>query len=409
MDGTNSVKKNMLFNTVGSLVYYVCQWLPTVLIVRLSGYSDAGILSIAMSVTAAPAIIGLFNMRSYQVSDIQEVYNNDAYIKSRTVTNVLSFFVCTIMVFINGYSWYKTIAILFYMLYKISEGYADVYYGIEQKHARLDYTGISLIIRGIGTISAFLVAYILSKDMICAIVAMTLASTLVVLLFDYPITRKMEKGELKEKASWKQISSLMITCVPLAVVAFLNNLSINIPKIFLENYYGEEIMGVYSSVASPTVVIQLAATTVFAPLIPILTMQYMNKNKKEFLQTVKRFFLLVIILSVICLVGSKLLARWGLVLLFSSSIEPYVDLFIPVVWVSIFIALNACMFSVCTLMRIMKPQYLIGVVGVLSSWILSITAVRQFSMDGVIYALLGTLILQILIQLGMIVYKIRRM
>ena len=89
MDGTNSVKKNMLFNTVGSLVYYVCQWLPTVLIVRLSGYSDAGILSIAMSVTAAPAIIGLFNMRSYQVSDIQEVYNNDAYIKSRTVTNVL--------------------------------------------------------------------------------------------------------------------------------------------------------------------------------------------------------------------------------------------------------------------------------------------------------------------------------
>ena len=201
----------------------------------------------------------------------------------------------------------------------------------------------------------------------------------------------------------------MITCVPLAVVAFLNNLSINIPKIFLENYYGEEIMGVYSSVASPTVVIQLAATTVFAPLIPILTMQYMNKNKKEFLQTVKRFFLLVIILSVICLVGSKLLARWGLVLLFSSSIEPYVDLFIPVVWVSIFIALNACMFSVCTLMRIMKPQYLIGVVGVLSSWILSITVVRQFSMDGVIYALLGTLILQILIQLGMIVYKIRRM
>ena len=85
------------------------------------------------------------------------------------------------------------------------------------------------------------------------------------------------------------------------------------------------------------------------------------------------------------------------------------DLFIPVVWVSIFIALNACMFSVCTLMRIMKPQYLIGVVGVLSSWILSITVVRQFSMDGVIYALLGTLILQILIQLGMIVYKIRRM
>lgn len=37
-----SVQQNMIYNTVGSLVYYFCQWVMTVLIVRMSGFEDAG-------------------------------------------------------------------------------------------------------------------------------------------------------------------------------------------------------------------------------------------------------------------------------------------------------------------------------------------------------------------------------
>ena len=177
----------------------------------------------------------------------------------------------------------------------------------------------------------------------------------------------------------------------------------------MEGYFGSEVMGYYSSVASPTVVIQLAATTVFAPLIPILAEQFQNGEKEKFLGTLKKFTALVFGLSAVCLVASKLLAHWGLVLLFTETIEPYVYLFVPVVWVSIFIALNACMFSICTLLRIIKPQYIIGVVGVLLSWALSLTLVRSFSMNGVVYTLIGSLIAQILIQLVMIVNKIKRM
>ena len=64
-----SVQANMLFNTVGSVIYYFCIWLSSVLIVRMSGYTDAGIFSVAMTVTASPAIFGLFHVRNYQVSE----------------------------------------------------------------------------------------------------------------------------------------------------------------------------------------------------------------------------------------------------------------------------------------------------------------------------------------------------
>lgn len=406
-----SIKKNMLFNTVGSLIYYACQWFMSVVIVRISGYEDAGILSIAMSITASPAIIGLFNIRSYQVSDINHTFSDRTYLRSRTYTNILSFVICVIMTLANGYTMEKVAAILIFMFYKLSEGYADVFYGIEQKRGRLDIAGISLAIRGVGALALFVLVFLTGGGMVPAITAMTIYSFGIVILMDYRVTKKWNRDDVREqqRATFSEIKDLLITCLPLAVVAFLNNLSINIPKIYLEGYFGSEVMGYYSSVASPTVVIQLAATTVFAPLVPVLTRQYQEGKRKEFLQTLYRFAGLVVVLSAICLVGCKLLGRWALVLLFRESIDPYVYLFIPIVWVSIFIAINACMFSICTLLRIIKWQYLIGVVGVLTSWLLSVTLVKSQSMMGVVYALVGTLIAQTLIQTIMVIGKIKRM
>ena len=46
-----SVKANMIWNSIGSMTYLSCQWFTTIFVVRLSsGYDDAGLLSLAMSV-----------------------------------------------------------------------------------------------------------------------------------------------------------------------------------------------------------------------------------------------------------------------------------------------------------------------------------------------------------------------
>ena len=168
-------------------------------------------------------------------------------------------------------------------------------------------------------------------------------------------------------------------------------------------------MGYYNSVASPTVVVQLAATTIFAPLVPVLTLEYNRGNKDKFLGILKKFGGLVLGLSVLCLIGAKLLGRWGLVLLFQESIEPYVYLFVPVIIVSILIAVNASLFSLCTLLREIRTQYIIGVAGVVSAWILALTVVKTQSMMGVVYALIGTLVIQIAIQVALIAKKVRKM
>ncbi|MGN0482392.1 MAG: lipopolysaccharide biosynthesis protein [Lachnospiraceae bacterium] len=408
-----SVQENMMFNTVGSLVYYACQWFMTIVVVKLSGFADSGIFALAMSMTAAPAIIGLFNMRSYQVSDLKEQYSDHLYIRSRWYTNVLSFLICALLVLWHGYSMKKASVILVYMLFKVVEGFADVYYGIDQKEERLDYAGISMTLRGIGSLIFFIIGLLVSHNLLIAVAMMTVFSLAVIFFYDRRkvagLSESVRTG--KPKIQREQLLQLLWTCFPLAVVAFLNNLSLNVPKLYLEEYFGETMMGIYNSVASPTIVIQLAATTLFAPLIPPLTEKYEKKDHEGFMNICKRFSLLALGLTVVCLAAVLIMEKTGiletiLVVLFKESIREYVFLFLPVVGISILIAINACLFSVCTLLRSITPQYVIGAAGVISAYGCTWYFVKRYDMRGVVLALAGTLLIQIVIQMCLIVKKL---
>jgi O-antigen/teichoic acid export membrane protein len=399
-----SVKKNMLFNTAGSIIYYFCIWILSILVVRFSGFEEAGVFSLATSVTASPAIIGLFNIRSYQVSDLQGEYSDRTYLISRIVTNALSFFVCFIIVAGNRYTLYKAMVIMVYMLYKMTEGTADVYYGIEQKNGRLDYTGISLAIRGIAGVAFFCFTYLISDSLFFGILSMVVVSMIIIEGYDRKKTTVfMKKSDM---VAVTKVKSLLITCFPLAVVAFLNNLSIIVPRIYLEKYFGDEVMGIYSSISSPTLVIQLVAATLFAPLVPFLTEKFQQKDINTFKDTLKKFLVLVIILSVISVFASKLLAKSVLIFLFGEGIIPYVYLFLPVIGLSILIGINNCMLSICTLIREIKSQYIVGAAGIISTVVLSQVLIEKYSMEGVVAATIGTVSLQIIIQFIIVIKKL---
>lgn len=402
----NNVRKNMIFSTVGSTVYFACQWLLLVLIVWLSDYKQAGILSLATSVTASPAIIALYSVRNYQVSDIEGKYENSTYFISRIVSSILSMMVCIIMIAIGNYTLYKTLVIIIYMIFKIIEAFADYYYGLEQKFDRMDYSGISMIIRGVGTLIVFIISFLIFSDLFVSLVLMSCFSALVIVFYDVKINRN-HYGYNKFSGDWSQVKRLMIECFPLALVAYLNNFAVMIPRLFLERYYGEEIMGYYSSVASPTSVIQLFATSLFAPLIVTLTLYFNEKNTKAFVSILIKFFVAAIIVSVIGVIAAFFLGEWVLVLLFKPEIKPYVYLFVPVIIMTVFMALNSCLFSICTLMRVMKEQYIRGAIGVISSILASVFFVKKFALMGVVYASLVAILLQMILQLGVIAKKLK--
>ena len=107
-----STLANIFYNSFGMIFYYGCQWLTTILVVRLSGFEDSGNYSLAMTFTAAFAILALFNTRQYQVSDVVGEYSDRTYIHSRYVAMAAAFLICFIGLFFNSYTLYQWSVIL---------------------------------------------------------------------------------------------------------------------------------------------------------------------------------------------------------------------------------------------------------------------------------------------------------
>ena len=183
-----------------------------------------------------------------------------------------------------------------------------------------------------------------------------------------------------------------------SVVAVTNNLSISFPKYFLEMYYGEKTLGYYTSISTPSTIVQVGAQTIFVPLILPLADRLKENDKRGFVGILKKVAAVCAVFSVLAIVVSAFLGEWFLVLVFKEEIRPYAYLFVPVIVSTLFIAINGCLFPICTVLREIKGQIAVGVGGALSSLLASVFFVKRQSMEGVVIALLFTLGIQIIIE-----------
>ncbi len=237
------------------------------------------------------------------------------------------------------------------------------------------------------------------------VLAMTVSTFLVVFFYDRVMALKFVE---KDRADFKALKTLMVILVPLVVVAVTNNLSISLPKYFLERYFDETVLGYYSSVATPSMIVQVGANTIFVPLITPLADKLLADDKKGFAGILKKVFLAFVVLSALAVIVSFLLGEWFLVQVFGEEIRPYAYLFVPIITTTLLISINACLFPVCTVFREIKGQLAVGILGILSSLIASMVLVKRYCMDGVVIALLITLGIQIIIEIYLVFRRMKK-
>ena len=112
-----AIQKNMLWNVAGSVGFIGAQWMMTILIVHLAGYTEAGYLSLGLSLTNLFTNIAYFCIRNYQVSDGAGKYSADLYVTHRVVAAFVAFTLYTLFVLVNGYSLYVTAFLLLSLIH----------------------------------------------------------------------------------------------------------------------------------------------------------------------------------------------------------------------------------------------------------------------------------------------------
>lgn len=388
-----SVQASILWNSTGSMVYLLTQWLITVLVVRLAGVDAAGNLTLAMSVNNVFYSIAMQGIRNYQVSDVKGKYRNGIYVCSRAFACFFAFTVCFLYCEIMDYSKEQNICILVYCLFKMSEAFYDAYAGICQKYWRMDYIGKSWMLKGIVTFVGFVVVLYLSSNLILSIFVMAMVSFGCVVFYDIPRTNKIAEITML----WKDKNNVLLIreCMPLLCYMILSTIIPTIPRLFLERVSGSYSLGIYGSVSAPTLIVQMGASYIFSPFMTLFAEQYVDKKGDLFKANLKKCFIAIGTLGIISLIGGKVLGRFGLNLLYGEEVAAYESLLLPLIFCTILTAVVWMMCGLLTVTRDFKGLLISNGLAMIVSFIASGILIQLLDIQGASVSLIISQVVEI--------------
>lgn len=324
-----TIRVNMLWNSIGSLTNLGCQWLITILIVRLSsGYDAAGIYSLAISTYNIFGVIAQYRMYTYQVSDVRRENTVGEYLALRIITCGAALLLCTLygIATCDATAWG---AIALYAVFKTVTMLIDVFHACDQQNHRMDYIGISLAFQGLITLAAFVLLFVISQSVELALIGMTFGVTFVGLGYDFGRTKQF--GEIKVGISRKKASHLLFSCLPIVIAGIAAAATASLPRQALSSIMGNEALGIYASVAAPVAIIQMGASYIYNPMLGYFSELHANNDTKGLIGLLAKALGAIFLIGAICIICFAVFGKWLLILLFGSSIAEYIYLLVPLV------------------------------------------------------------------------------
>ena len=213
---------------------------------------------------------------------------------------------------------------------------------------------------------------------------MAALNLLVVFFFDIKQTFKIQSVTIKLKDP--ALIKLYRRCIPIVAYTFLLGLVNTIPKTALQRTAGDDMLGIYSSIASPTLIVQVFASVAFAPIIPKLADLLEKKDYRSFCKILRLSYLFLIGLAVAAMAGAALLGRTGLVLLFKEDILEYYGLFMPIVMCTILLACVWILQTIAVTVRRLNTLLIGMAVDFVILCLVTYPCIERFGINGTSYA-----------------------
>ncbi len=262
LSGRRSLRANFSWTILGNSVYAASQWGQMVILAKLGTAEMLGQFSLALSLTAPVVMLTNMQLRGVQVTDVNEEHSFKDYLAVRLYSSGVAVVFAGAMSWLGGFGTSTALVIGLVAIAKAVESVSDVFYGLMQKHERLDRVSISLMIRGPVSLAALSVLLFTTGSLAWSVFGLVVTWSLVLLLYDVPMaiaTHKetkagadLSRGHRKSpEAVWGRTRriALVRSALPLGLVAVLGSLNANIPRYFVEAFQGRVDLGVFSALA----------------------------------------------------------------------------------------------------------------------------------------------------------------
>ena len=223
------------------------------------------------------------------------------------------------------------------LLFKADESFVNVLYGCAQVEMRLDIVGKSQVIRGFACVVLFSTGMFFLGNLAAALGLVFFGCLSITFLFDVRQSRKLGVS-LRPSISEERCLTLLKGCLPSALGSVIGGLIVSIARQFFGLTYGEEALGVYASVATPCVIIQVLAQNLYIPFLGGVAELYKLGDKGDARHGAFRVLGIVVGVALALSICLAAIGRPFLITLYGSSIEPYVGVLMPALLVMTLVA-----------------------------------------------------------------------
>ena len=364
---TLSTKQNMLWNSVGCLIYQACMWAMTIAVVIFSNdYENSGRLAFAMALGNIYYPLATYNMRTIQVSDLTNEYSSGQYIAFRFFTVFAGVIPVLIYLFLTSpITSFSTC--LAWLLFKADEAFCSVFYAIEQRALRMDYIGISQGGRGVICLGLFIALLSFGLTLPLALIGISICCILITWLFDFRAASQFES--VIPKINLSTIGELAVKFFPAVVTLVCYGSVVSIIRQKFGIAYGDAELGKYAAIATPTVLVQVAASYLYNPLLVNAAKCWSERDYRKFQQFVIRTLLAICCIGAVAILMSELIGKSVLLLVYGSSIESSVYLLSPALFATLVTTLFAFSFDILTVMRHLNIALIANVCSLLVAFV----------------------------------------
>ncbi len=202
----------------------VCTWFV--------GAEQAGLFSMAFTVGTLLLFLANFGVRTYQVSDLDELQSFKDYQINRLITCGLMLLVGFGYCKVRGYAEPMISICMGVLGFRAVDGLADVYEGRLQQKDKLYLAGLSQGLRCAASFMAFSIVLFVTHNLVFASFAMAVAAVASLLLLTLPLAYLETEKSLP--ATFRGVRELFVQCWPLFLALFLYNVIDSVPKFAME-------------------------------------------------------------------------------------------------------------------------------------------------------------------------------
>lgn len=388
----NRATHDYVWNTVGQTLWGSLLPILTIVATQLSGAEEAGRFNLAFTIATLLLFLGNYGVRTFQVSDVDEMDSFGAYQVQRFLTCLVMLVLGWAYCSLRHYDATMATIAAGAFGYRAIDAFADVYEGRLQQMNKLYLSGISLSLRTIIPLVVFSLLLLTTGSLTVASIALAVAELAVLLVVTMPLA--LLETPVSRSWEWLEVREIFRECFPAFAAMFLFNLIETVPKFAMEGALPYEDQVYFSAIYFPAQKALLAVGFIYKPQLVRLTNIWQDSTKR------RRFDLIVIAMMGACVVVSLGMIAFAAVVgiplasfLYAADFEPLRGAQYLMLVAGGFAAASDFLFQILTVLREQASATAIYLAAFAFIAIASGVLVRTSGFMGAVYAYLGVMVL----------------